>query len=1668
MSANSAAKAAARIRTRAAAAREDQELEMLRQTSLTRSVSDPQSQISGTEMEFRNASAISRATPTRQPPPPPVEAGTFGLTPRSQHRAESESESEEDVSTISSHKYISHAVATYTVAPRDAPPLLKKDELENPSKLASWLKEARHYVNLCAERGLRVYVQTYIDATVLDSLVALDLAGSDYEKKSDEERQRILIECLEIYLRGGSKTARNDTDYEMVHTEVKRVFTALDKSWSQKGEIHLFAYFRNFATNLFVILDKYQVEVRLYKEKSERSKHLVKVFLESLQWKQWRANLKKVINSEPEFSYNFISFINHMANEASRSQAWTIIYEDCRLIASLTPNNHQRDGGDSKPKSNGEKRDGKNRHRGNKDGHGNQTQSTDALRLTRQNSTDSKVANPSGNAQRQDPNSRRYEPPKIKIVDEKDKSRFRKAGVQSVTVDQSDASKDAGKDLLPIPGVPGDNRDSEANSVDVHDISVDPVPTSLKMEIDIAHPHADSPLPRLKYPVVLDTGAAVTVVGDAFLKNLEGCFGKPIGSFDFETPLLVSSFSSSQGKTRVRTGVQFAVKHLVLGEDVLVDAIYVPDAPQLLISYSDTLRIGVEIDTKGKAAIAPLKHIPLRPYVPFKDETGVALEEIEADEAYDSTIRLGDVNSVSLKELLSRNLDSSIPPGDVATAMTVALQAADIFAERLTSDEPMRVPPAVESFTVPLEQVRTYRRFTVDSEASEFLREHCKHLDAIGAIIKRSNAPCAVPSQAIRKPNGSFRHVLDCRPVNAVTKQIHLPEQILGTTLLRLRGSRYFATFDLTDGFWQVPYAPGQMFFWTNEGAWEMLRVPQGARNSTAHLRYALELVLGDLLGNGVEIYVDDILIHARDMKSFVTFLRRLFKRLREFHVYLKASKSTLIAREINWCGHIINEFGFRRDPRNLPLVREIDVPKTAADLQRILGLFSWMRDNIPNYAQVAQPLSELLNEASRGLASKKKTKLAKVPLLGWNDAHSDAFRGLKDSVANLPLLYHPVPEKVFHLFADASHGAFGSILTQLNVGEEVTSHQHEPLAFRSGTFTASALNWATVDKEAYAILDALRANQHILCVTRHPIQIHTDHRNLAFLLKPNAAPSDITVPRKSRLERWALMMQQFNYEIAYLPGELNGWADLFSRSLATPRMPKEQVDPEIGVFAVTLEENVPHGSLDSIMAEIRKASLQVSVPPVPDAVFDESRGFWVTDEHVFVPSEGSLRSKLIHLAHSEFHTGSESLYLRLSKDYFWEGMRKDIENVCSSCLDCMVSANYTVRNPLGAPLHATAPDQILHFDYLSLPENIYGYSALLLFKDDFTGMIELYPTDSQDADHVAKSMAEWLSRHDVPKIWISDRGTHFKNQVMDSLAKILGVRHHFVAPYSPWANGTVEVVNRDISKIFRTLLSSRRLHEENWLEVLDLVVAAVNKTPTRHRGGHSPLELYTGRAPTTIAQSVLNPFTGLRERPLDNKEIQEYLEDLCNHLADVHAGAAETMESRRLAERARTSGKLQKTEFKKDDLVLVQQKDTANKLQSRWIGPARVVDVRDDGFVCDLIFDGDTQNSGTYHIHFLRKFDPVLKPQPGEVESLIRHHSSSRREYSDVLDIAKKDKRWKAYLIPATGTTEDALWLPIKEAKVHLPEKLQAFLSRPDLPDHIKNSLQAIRLALR
>ena len=100
-----------------------------------------------------------------------------------------------------------------------------------------------------------------------------------------------------------------------------------------------------------------------------------------------------------------------------------------------------------------------------------------------------------------------------------------------------------------------------------------------------------------------------------------------------------------------------------------------------------------------------------------------------------------------------------------------------------------------------------------------------------------------------------------------------------------------------------------------------------------------------------------------------------------------------------------------------------------------------------------------------------------------------------------------------------------------------------------------------------------------------------------------------------------------------------------------------------------------------------------------------------------------------------------------------------------------------------------------------------FGSRYILVGVDYVTKWVEAIPSPKNNAKVVIRFLKKVFSRFIVPRVVISDRGSHFCNKQFESLLKRYGVHHRVTTLYHPQTSGLVEITNREIKKILEKIV---------------------------------------------------------------------------------------------------------------------------------------------------------------------------------------------------------------------------------------------------------------------
>ena len=181
-----------------------------------------------------------------------------------------------------------------------------------------------------------------------------------------------------------------------------------------------------------------------------------------------------------------------------------------------------------------------------------------------------------------------------------------------------------------------------------------------------------------------------------------------------------------------------------------------------------------------------------------------------------------------------------------------------------------------------------------------------------------------------------------------------------------------------------------------------------------------------------------------------------------------------------------------------------------------------------------------------------------------WTPKQRLSFDVLKDYLINSPILIYPDPNKEYYLFTDALKHTWSAVLMQeLTTTEDTNLH---PIAFQSGTFKGSQLNWATLTKEAYAIYMAFWKFSYYLEGAK--IILRCDHAPLKKFLQGKTL--------NNKVNNWGIELSNFNIEFQHIKGKRNILADALSRLKRLGLYTAQDPEPYGREFGHTILEELP------------------------------------------------------------------------------------------------------------------------------------------------------------------------------------------------------------------------------------------------------------------------------------------------------------------------------------------------------------------------------------------------------------------------------------------------------------------------------------------------------------
>lgn len=732
-----------------------------------------------------------------------------------------------------------------------------------------------------------------------------------------------------------------------------------------------------------------------------------------------------------------------------------------------------------------------------------------------------------------------------------------------------------------------------------------------------------------------------------------------------------------------------------------------------------------------------------------------------------------------------------------------------------------RVPPV--HFEVAGPPIRTKLRPLVPELRAELDKQLEKMLEE--GILHPSKSAWGSAPVFVRKKNREWRLCLDYRLLNKQLVADAYPLPSLWDNLQRAAHHRYYTCLDLHAAFWSIPLDKKSRQYTaitTHKGTFEFSVLPFGIKNSPACFQRCMDSIFGNLADEGVLTYIDDIVIFTNDIATMQRLIREVLRRCTEAKLYLNLTKSEICKNEVKLLGHIIGQQGIMPSPTRVNSVRSARPPRDKAELRSFLGAANYLRRFVPQFSGIAAPLYELLK---------------KNVTYDWTEERQEAFEELKDALSAQVLLSAPQGYTDFALMTDASDVGIGAVLCQVQDKELVV------IEFASKRLTPAERRWDVREREAFAIKWALGHYHDYLKVAR--VIILTDHESLRWMDKAQSG----------KVQRWALFMQQFNFEVTHIDGETNVMADWMSRSIeddvdqdatvetmAIPAFPALMERPTNTTSTSLVPQLPTQEMIKAALTDINLADAKATYLRPDGLRYD------IRNDKLFVPD--SLRSCFLYWFHcSRYggHCGVTRTLRRMRKLVNWPGMAKDTREYVANCYSCIrrrAPPSASFINVLSRP----APFQLISLDFVG-PRQV-GNRRLyyLVVIDHASRFIVTGATESTTSSIIVKLLKErWVSIFQAPNVVLTDRGQTFLSQEFRKyITEELGAYLMHTSPYYPQGNGVNEAAHSGLEK---SIACAIHQGEESFDAALADATAVHNATP-HVANGESPFFMLFGCEP--------------------------------------------------------------------------------------------------------------------------------------------------------------------------------------------------------------------------
>ena len=522
--------------------------------------------------------------------------------------------------------------------------------------------------------------------------------------------------------------------------------------------------------------------------------------------------------------------------------------------------------------------------------------------------------------------------------------------------------------------------------------------------------------------------------------------------------------------------------------------------------------------------------------------------------------------------------------------------------------------------------------------------------------------------------------------------------------------------------------------------------------------------------------------------------------------------------------------------------IKQMPAPSNVKELRSFLGAINYYSRFLPNLQSLCTPLHQLTKNATRWVWSKESDRV---------------FQHLKQLLSSKDTLVHYDEALPLVLMTDASDNGVGAVLLyRLSDGVE------KPVAFASRTLMDREKRYSVIDKEALAIIFGVTKFYQYLYGRRFILQ--TDHKPLERIL---GAHQEIPKMAANRLQRWAITLSAYDYDLEYIKGKHNLLADPLSRlPLRTTNISTTEqagysgalLNIRIGDLPISKKELQRLTRQDPLLSRVilymeRGWPNDRKLIPQEYMTFYEKRDSLSFEENILLWQGRIVIPKPLHDAVlATLHDGHPGIWAMraLARFYvWWPNIDEEVEMYVKKCSPCQQNRPREPESLLFAWNTPSEPWSRIHVDYAGPWSRIHvDYAGpfegkyWLVVIDAFSKWLEIKPMQVSTAAVTIKALREIFCRFGLPRVIVSDNGPQFIASEFKDFCTANNITHIRATPYHPKTNGLAEWAVRT----FKERFSATKMHRDDLDLTLQRFLISYRDTPHKSTG-RSPAELLLG-----------------------------------------------------------------------------------------------------------------------------------------------------------------------------------------------------------------------------